>query len=313
MLETASSPKLHEYPGAGETGSIERLRRRLAVSRRSSGAFPNLIIIGAQKCGTTSLHHYLDAHPEVSMSRRKETNYFVRNGSWDRGPEWYASHFDPGAPVRGEASTDYTNLPESAGAAERIHSAVPGARLIYLVRDPLDRMASHYAHARATGVERRSLAEAISDPQDSYFMRSCYATQLKPFLELFPREQILVDTRERLLRERQATLRRIFEFAGVDASFVSPEFERIWERSEGKAGLYSLGWRIAQRTRRWGIFLPEFLRWPAQRAQRVRVRPSKTGRPVYDEQLRERMRQQLRGEVDELRRQTGLELESWGA
>jgi Sulfotransferase family len=258
------------------------------------------------------LHHYLDAHPEVSMSRRKETNYFVRNGSWDRGPEWYASHFDPGAPVRGEASTDYTNLPESAGAAERIHSAVPGARLIYLVRDPLDRMASHYAHARATGVERRSLAEAISDPQDSYFMRSCYATQLKPFLELFPREQILVETQERLLRERESTLRRIFEFVGVDGSFTSPEFQRLWEQTEGKSGVYSLAWRIAQRTRKRGIFLPEFLRWPAQRMLRVRLGGREIERPVYDEQLRELMRERLRGEIHELRTLTGLELEGWG-
>jgi hypothetical protein len=279
----------------------------------SFGALPNLIIIGAQKCGTTSLHNYLDAHPEISMSRRKETDFFLEDGNWDRGLEWYTSHFDPAAPVRGETSTGYTNLPASAGTADRIRSVVPGTKLIYIVREPLDRMLSHYLHRRATGVERRSLAEALSDPRDSYVTRSCYATQLKPFLELFPREQTLVDTRERLLRERQATLRRIFEFMGVDASFVSPEFERMWERSEGKAGLYSLGWRISQRTRRWGIFLPEFLRWPAQRVQRVRVGPRKSGRPVYDAQLRERMRQRLRGEVDELRTLTGLELEGWGA
>jgi hypothetical protein len=279
----------------------------------SFGALPNLIIIGAQKCGTTSLHNYLDAHPEISMSRRKETDFFLEDENWDRGLEWYASHFDPAAPVRGETSTGYTNLPASAGTADRIRSVVPGTKLIYIVREPLDRMLSHYLHRRATGVERRSLAEALSDPRESYVTRSCYATQLKPFLELFPREQILVDTRERLLRERQATLRRIFEFVGVDASFVSPEFERMWERSEGKAGLYSLGWRIAQRTRRWGIFLPEFLRWPAQRAQRLRVGPRKSGRPVYDAQLRERMRQRLRGEVDELRTLTALELEGWGA
>jgi hypothetical protein len=190
---------------------------------------------------------------------------------------------------------------------------VPGAKLIYLVRDPLDRMASSYAHRRATGAERRSLAEALSDSRVPYVTQSCYATQLKPFLELFPREQILIETCERLLRERQATLERIFEFAGVDSSFTSPEFERMWERTEGKAGLYSLAWPVAQRTQRRGIFLPRFLRWPAQRVLRVRVGGRKIERPVYDGQLRERMRERLRGEVHELRRLTGVELEGWDA
>jgi hypothetical protein len=290
------------------------VRRALNPGRESarSGALPNLIVIGAQKCGTTSLHSYLDAHPEISMSRRKETNFFLRNGNWERGVDWYASNFDPAASVRGESSPDYTNLPESAGTADRMHSVVPRAKLIYLVRDPLDRMASQYMHRRATGLERRSLTDALSDPLDTYVTRSCYATQLKPFLERFPREQILIETNERLLRDRQATVRRIFEFLGVDASFTSPEFERMWERTEGKAILYSLAWRIARRTRKWGISLPEFLRWPAQRILRANLGDRQIERPVYDARLRERMLERLRGEVEELRRLTGLELEGWG-
>ena len=291
------------------------MRRALRPGRQSGRerALPNLIVIGAQKCGTTSLHNYLEAHPEISMSRRKETNFFLEDGNWDRGLDWYASHFDPAAPVRGETSTGYTNLPASAGTADRMRSVVPGARLIYLVRDPLDRMASSYVHRRATGAERRSLAEALSDPRSPYVTQSCYATQLRPFLEHFSREQILIETGERLLRERRATLGRIFEFVGVDSSFTSPEFERMWERTEGKAGLYSLAWPVAQRTQRRGIFLPRFLRWPAQRVLRLRLGGRGTERPVFDDQLRERMRERLSGEVHELRTLTGVELEGWDA
>lgn len=245
------------------------------------------------------------------MSRHKETNFFLRSENWQRGLEWYESNFDPAAPVRGESSPDYTNLPESAGTADRMHSVVPDARLIYLVRDPLDRMASQYLHRRATGTEQRSLADALSDPLDSYVTRSCYATQLKPFLERFEREQVLVETNERLLRDRQTTMGRIFEFLGVDASFTSPEFERMWERTEGKATLYSLAWRVARRTRKWGISLPDFLRWPAQRVLRARWGDRGIERPAYDAQLRDRMQARLRGEVQELRRLTGLELEDW--
>jgi len=279
-----------------------------------SGALPNLIIIGAQKCGTTSLHNYLDAHPEISMSRRKETDFFVlQSGNWDRGLDWYVSQFDPRAKTRGEASTSYTNLPASAGTADRIRSVVPGAKLIYLVREPLDRMVSHYLQRRALGLERRPLSEALSDPRAPYVTRSCYATQLRPFLDLFPREQILVETNERLLRERQTTLRGIFEFLDVDSSFTSPEFDRMWERSKGKAGLYTLTWRLAQRTRERGIFLPSFLRWPAQRLMRMRMRHRGIDRPVVDAELRERLRELLRDEVHELRTLTGVELEGWDA
>jgi Sulfotransferase domain len=278
-----------------------------------SGALPNLIIIGAQKCGTTSLHNYLDAHPESAMSRRKETDFFLPNGNWDRGLDWYASQFDPAAKVRGETSTGYTNLPASTGTAERIRSVVPGARLIYLVREPLDRMVSHYLHWRALGLERRPLREALSDPGSFYVTRSCYATQLKPFLDLFPREQIMVQTHERLLKERQETLRRIFDFVGIDSSFTSAEFDRMWERSEGKSRLYSLTWQLAQRTRGRGVFLPRFLRWPAQRLVRMPVRHRRTDRPVIEGELRERLRERLRDEVHEFRTLTGVELEGWNA
>jgi hypothetical protein len=276
-----------------------------------AGALPNLIVIGAQKCGTTSLHNYLDAHPEVSMSHRKETNFFLESRNWDRGVDWYARHFDPAAPVRGESSPDYTNLPLSAGTAARMHSVVPGVKLIYLVRNPVDRMTSQYLHRRAGGLERRAPAEALLDPRELYLARSCYATQLKPFLDLFPRDQILVETHECLLRQRQAALRRIFEFLGVDSSFASPKFERIWERTEGKGRLYSAAWRIRRHTQKRGLFLPDFLRWPAQRVLRFRLRNSSVHRPLIQEELREQINARLRGEVQELRALTGIELEGW--
>ena len=68
------------------------------------GALPNLVVIGAQKCGTSGLHYYLSLHPEVSMSRPKELNFFIEERNWPRGADWYRRHFDAGARVRGESS-----------------------------------------------------------------------------------------------------------------------------------------------------------------------------------------------------------------
>ena len=98
---------------AAERRHLERRRRRA----ERAGALPNLIVIGGLKCGTTSLHHYLNLHPQVAMSRPKELNFFVAELNWELGPEWYASHFDRDADLRGETSPHYTNLPRFTGVA----------------------------------------------------------------------------------------------------------------------------------------------------------------------------------------------------
>jgi Sulfotransferase domain len=269
----------------------------------------DLIVIGAQKCGTTSLHNYLGLHPEISMSRRKETNFFLADRDWSRGIPPEVSRFDPSARLRGETCPDYTNLPHSTGTADRIRSGAPNAKLIYLVRDPVERMLSHYMHARTSGGERRALTDAVSDPESQYLMRSRYATQLKPFIELFPREQILIESQERLLQDRHAVMRRIFAFLGVDDSFTSSAFERLWASSRGRGTpLNSGAWQLAKWTRRRGIFLPQFLRWPAQRVMRLRLGGSRIEREVSDERVPWVVGQQLRDELRELRELTGFEL-----
>src|SRR5688572_24468381 len=109
---------------------------------------PNFFIIGAMKAGTTSLWQYLRRHPEIFMSKLKEPGYFTEELRWDQGIEWYRSLFDDAGSARavGEASTSYTKWPRFAGIPARMHALVPEARLIYLVRDPGDRIRSHYIH-----------------------------------------------------------------------------------------------------------------------------------------------------------------------
>ena len=105
---------------ASERRHLERRRRQA----KRAGALPNLIVIGGLKCGTTSLHHYLNLHPQVAMSRPKELNFFVAELNWELGADWYASHFDRTAQVRGETSPHYTNLPRFAGVADRMFGAL---------------------------------------------------------------------------------------------------------------------------------------------------------------------------------------------
>jgi hypothetical protein len=203
-------------------------------------SLPNLVIIGAMKCGTSALHRYLDLHPEIAMSEPKELNFFYgpdgpsgdawHPGNWHRGPEWYASHWPNGMPVRGESSPGYTS-PSHAGVAERMAALIPTARLIYLVRDPVGRALSQYRHHVADGTEGRSQEEALLDPASQYVLRGQYFDRVRPFLEVFPRSRIAIISHEELLTERRMSLRALFAFLEVDVDFWSDGLNLLWHAS----------------------------------------------------------------------------------
>jgi hypothetical protein len=258
---------------AHERFAAERRRaRRRARRRHKEGALPNLIIIGGLKCGTTSLHHYLNLHPEVAMSRPKELNFFVAELNWPLGRDWYAGHFDPAAQVRGESSPHYTNRPSFAGVPQRMRDVLgDDVRLIYVVRDPIDRMLSHYLHNVGGGYDDRTLVDALSDPGSSYVERSRYFFQMEPYIEAFGAERIQIVGREDLKDDRPGTMRRAFDFLGVDPAFTSEQFEREWETGVAKG---RSRFRIMDRAVRLpGLRtidrnfdrLPESLRWLAER------------------------------------------------
>jgi hypothetical protein len=212
-------------------GMIDRVGDQDRTGRRTA-ALPTAVVVGAMKCGTSALHTYLAAHPEIAMSELKEVNYFFGpetpppgspetwwlHGQWHRGQEWYAAQFDGRRPVRGESSPGYTD-PAHPEVAERMARVLPGVRLVYLVRDPVDRAVSQWRHHVRDGTEPRPLAEAVLDEDSQYLARSRYAERVAPFLERFPREQLLVVVQERLRADRRGELRRIFRHVGADPDF----------------------------------------------------------------------------------------------
>ncbi|MDQ3729747.1 MAG: sulfotransferase [Actinomycetota bacterium] len=291
-------------------------RRRTKRTRRTSGAgaLPNLIVIGGLKCGTTSLHHYLNLHPEIGMSRPKELNFFVSELNWELGAGWYRGHFPAECAIRGETSPHYTNRPRFEGVAERMREMLgDDARFVYMVRHPIDRLLSHYLHNVSGGYETRSLEEAASDFGSAYVQRSRYAFQLEPYLEAFGPDRVLVVTREELGRDRDATVRRTFEFCGVEAGFTSPEFDREWETGSGKgAG----GYRLMDRAVRMpGLRtldrnfdrLPERMRWLVERF----VHDPESGeaaKPELAPELRERLAAIFRPDSERLEALLGRKL-----
>jgi hypothetical protein len=187
---------------------------------------PNFLIIGAAKAGTTSLYHYVRDHPQAFMTERKELSFFCEEFNWKRGLEWYESQFEGGdsAVAVGEASPRYTVYPLYQGVPARIASLIPDARLIYLVREPIERMQSQYLDNVIHGLERSPVQEALSD-KPFYLTSSRYALQLGQYLEHFKRDQILVVRSEDMRRERERVLSRVFGFLGIDPSWRAPVFE----------------------------------------------------------------------------------------
>jgi hypothetical protein len=230
--------------------SLRSLRQRLRARYREASAgartLPDFLILGAQKAGTTSLHRYLEQHPAVVPSLLKEVHYF--DLQWWRGERWYRSHFPTtlrrrvgrllhGRPVlSGEASPYY--LPHPL-APQRVRATVPDARLVVLLRDPVARAHSHFHHNRRFGVEDLpTLAEAVErEPQrlageleriladeryesfahrnHSYLLRGVYVEQLRAWLELFPREQLLVLETGELDRDTSGAYGRVLDFLGL--------------------------------------------------------------------------------------------------
>jgi hypothetical protein len=269
---------------------------------------PTFIIIGAMKCGTTSLHHYLGAHPDVCMPLKKETDFFVAELNYGRGLAWYESLFTRAAKARGEASPHYAKTWRFTGIPERMHSLLPGARLIYLVRDPLQRMISQYNHLYASGLEHRPVAAALAAALDdespsAYLNDSSYHRNLAPFLSKYSLDQILVLAAEDLQHQRQATLRRVFEFIGVDSDFQSPAFERTWHTSSAKF--------TRRKTLLNRLFSRKVLHILLRRRWNPACRPLPPPRCELDGSLRRRLIERLAPDISALRRLTGQPFAGW--
>jgi hypothetical protein len=275
---------------------------------------PNLLIIGAQKCGTTSLHAYLDLHPEVHMAAQKELDFFIADRAWGNGVEWYSQRFADGFAVRGEASPNYTAWPVWDGVPQRAASVVPEARIVYLVRDPLERIESHYLQRRIEDGARGDIAAVvgdIEDPANLFVARSRFATQLEHWLEHYPQEQVLVLSAEELRDDRHATVCAVLEHVGlhdgIDAAALETEHHRSGDKGELAAPAARLRGSPVGRVLE---AIPPRVRAPV--TQRLRSAFSHpVDRQELPAQLRERLAAILAPEAERLRALTGRRFEGW--
>jgi hypothetical protein len=208
---------------------------------------PSFIIIGAQKSGTTSLYRYLASNPRTVASSIKEPNYFMRRGNFAKGIHWYEGLFRGDGDYAFEASVGYSKRHLFPGVPARMHAVLPDIKLIYLLRDPIDRVVSHYVQGYADGRKYPSFSEAIRTNRN-FVETSRYYFQTQAFLEYYSREQLLLVTTEQLAQNPVDTLREIFDYLGIPPEYDSRILERRFHKSKQKKRRSHLERELLERT-----------------------------------------------------------------
>ncbi len=295
-----------------------------------SRPLPDFLGIGVPKAGTTSLHRYLAAHPDVAMSRTKEPHYFVHADgrrawcgpgddrstagdvyAWD---DYQALFEDAGGRVAGEFSPQYLADP---AVPARVRRRLPDARFLLILRDPVARAYSNFLHLRrnhrepvadfeqALALEDERLA-AGWEPFWGYRNQSRYGTHLRPWLAAFPRDRFLALSLDELRRAPREALHRVHDFLGV--AHHDPDYEV--HNAGGVARVEFLRQRL-QRAAPFGgasrYVLPAFLRRRLHRS----LRRLNARYPPIDPATDARLRQEFLPEVEAVERALGLGLAAW--
>ena len=232
------------------------LKKAFRATTNPIRMMPHFMIIGTQKGGTTSLYQYLIEHPCIAPIWIKEPHFF--DIYFYKGVRWYRSHFPTTVEqyyarriqkhdlITGEASPYYLFHPQ---AAQRVAKTLPRAKLIILLRNPVDRAYSQYQHqTRQEGVETLSFEEALESEERrlageeerilhdekyfsfnhrhySYLARSKYIEQLPAWLDLFPREQFLLLRSEDLYTDPKAIVKQTLDFLGIPSSHLEQAYK----------------------------------------------------------------------------------------
>jgi len=251
-------------------------------------ALPDFIIVGAMKCGTTTLAAQLGAQPGIFMSTPKEPNFFSDDAVYAKGLDWYEHLFDEALPgdIKGEASTHYTKLPTYPNCIDRLTAALKEPKIIYLIRDPLVRTVSQYMHEWSMGTLTGDYAEIFPDHPEliSY---SCYGEQIAPYVDAYGAENILVTSLEDLSIQPRQILNEVCDFLGYEG-------QPMWHEEKSKLNI------SAERIRRFPLhdilidntvattlrrsLVPRALRNKIKNARRLYDRPAPP--PGLKEQLR---------------------------
>ena len=276
---------------------------------------PEIYLIGAQKSGTTTLAYLLEQHPKVSIASYKEPLFFTHN--WKKGINWYQKQFPSWEQtVCIDASPSYSAaplVPEDrrhiyVGVPKKAYSLNPNAKIIYIMRNPVERTYSGFWAGRRHGEEKREFRDAALDSACNYADISDYAGQLSLWFEYYPRNSFLFLLFEDLKEHPEMLAKKCFDFMGINSS-ISVHMDSVQNKS------YNVGFvgsEINKLTLKYPglhklkILMPQF--------SRDFIKQLKKGSqpiPRMEDADREWLQEHFKEKNKRLEEMTGLSLEKW--
>lgn len=326
----ALSP-FHRIGGRSEAGGVNLQgivgRDESKQSTVSSGtSVPDFFVIGAYRSGTTAIYRMLRQHPDVYLPSEKEPNFYAVDGNPDASAtlrsrsvcdrrEYAALYAGRREGQRtGDISPEYLRNP---WAPARLHEAAPGAPLVAILRNPVDRAYSDYLLHRRDGDEplptfaaavAAQSGRALTDDRAGHYLDTgFYGEQLERYLQIYPRRQLQVHLYEDLLRDRNGVLEQIFAHIGVDSAFRPSAEEPVNASGEPNSRALALALRGRHRLR---PFVP---REVLERARPVweRYLATRLRRPAMEDRDRARLCELYRDDVQRLAQLLGRDLTHW--
>ena len=283
---------------------------------------PNFFVLGAPKCGTTSLHHYLSQHPNIFMTKIKEPNFFNGRDEYALGLDRYLRrhfrHADTWK-VRGESTPAYLRYHQRVIPRMKRHlRSQHDLRFAILLRDPAKRAWSHYLHARRYGWETETFESAL-DLEEArvrqgrvelcYFQMGLYSTQILAWLDRFPRESFSILLSDDFHEDTAGTLQRLCGFLGVDSTF---SFKTSDRRNSARLPRYPVLARVLHRPGRLQRMIrraaPPTLR---RLATAISERNTAPAAAVLEPETEQWLRLRYQPEVERLERILDRDLSAW--
>lgn len=276
----------------------------------SKSMLVDFMVIGAQKCGTTTLAAQLASHTDVCFCQEKEPGFFNTQEDWfEKLDDYHALYTPKEGQICGEASTMYTFFPEYLDTPERLYAYNPNLKLIYVMRDPIERVASLYAHNVVRNIEKKPPAEAVlQDP--SYVNRSRYGMQLRPYIKLFGRDQILPIIFEEYITDQANTLEQVAAFLGISSDGFGNDEESHNHKTVGTPYLkYEFVRQITSSNlfQSYRLYFPEKLRF----ALRGLVSNTLNEKPEFPMALRETLYRLLFDDIASVEDLLGRSVKAW--
>lgn len=272
---------------------------------------PCFIVIGAMRAGTTTLYNRLERHPEIGMSTQKEADYFVEGLNWSHGLAWYKAQFRHGHRVYGDVSPNYAKRRDFPGVPERIAALIPSCKLIYILRDPVERAISHYTHSFLSGqrlIKPRRMRPGAHD-FEHIVDASRYHWQISAYLDHFPKEQIHIIDFDELTGSPAAVLTQLAGILGVADTWPSST-----DTEANTSGYLARlpKWYFSARSMPAVSALKNRLpRWATNLAKSTLASGPPRVAPTLDEEVRARIADAVADDANALRAATGRAFAQW--